>query len=82
MSRVIIHIAIIKATEEVVLMKEPVTNSIERFQSIDDRESLGKIKLSDFNYFMGIELQVWSSEEILPREVGSIFAEIQIRRTK
>ena len=59
-SRIIVLIAIIKAAEEVILMKEPQINSIERFQSIEDRDSIGEIRLSDLNYFIGIDVIVMS----------------------
>ena len=60
-------------------MNEPVIKSLARGLSMEDRESLGDIEFSNYNYFLGVELKVENGEgskSWLPENVGTFVPSI------
>ena len=55
-------------------MQEPQIKSLARPLSWQDREELGEIRLSDYNYAIGFTIEAWSKDGQIPKEVGSFEA--------
>ena len=52
-------------------MQEPKIKSLARPLSWDDREDLGEIEFSEYNYVIGVETQAYGPKDgLIPKEVG------------
>ena len=58
-------------------MQEPKIKSLARPLSWDDREDLGEIEFSEYNYVIGVETQAYGPKDgLIPKEVGQFVAYI------
>ena len=80
--RVLTLIMAIKAAVEVFMMYEPKINSLAKPLSVDDRNEMGELLLSEHGLYLGLEAHVANSSDLLPPEVGHITAGIYNQTTK